>query len=202
MDTILKEYLAEQYLSDLRSGKQFKPEFYRALFTIDVKDELRAAVIPSDRTIIHGLINATDKDEIVMGHLLSRKLLYDPDMRLLLLDTWNNAENPDVKIAIIYDLAEYTDIGGDMLWDFFDYIKKHRDVYEQHVIDWYVGRENILPKVLDKLALPSLKHKFWIYVINLSVSSDKEQAKMHLSKYLNSDDPFVRSVAEYAHAQL
>lgn len=189
-----------ELLIELRKEQALPDESYDFLVNLPVveKDEFRRSITVNDIPLIKKLLKMKYKNAIVLGHIMCRNLLNLPEIKRLLQKLWDNAADKDVKIAIMYDLAEYKDISEKTLNDFLEFIKSNREIYVRHIVDWYDGQSKIIEQVFKRIQNPALEHKRWIYIINLSVSSEKNEATKLISSYLNDENSFVRLVAEYS----
>jgi len=200
MQEPIKKYLATRIIEDLRRNRSFKDDFYEAVFEANINNYVRPLIRKSDKALVLKLCRSKNDKKAWFGRVLSRRLLKDKDVRRQLLRMWNSSKTFSAKIGVVYDLTEYPDLYEDkeLIRSFLKFITKNWGHYRTHVINWYGGEERIIDGVDGKLRNRKLKHKRWLYILNLSISSEKTKAHKRIKTFLDDPDEFVQEVAKVA----
>lgn len=200
MQEPIKKYLATRIIDDLRRNRSFKDDFYEAVFESNINNYVRPLIRKSDKALVLKLCRSKNDKKAWFGRVLSRRLLKDKDVRRQLLRMWNSSKTFSAKIGVVYDLTEYPDLYEDkeLIRSFLKFITKNWGHYSTHVINWYGGKDQIISGVKGKLYDKKLKHKRWIYVLNLSISSEKIIARKIINTYLDDQDEFLQDVSKLA----
>ena len=200
------EYLAEKIMEDVRSKQPIDDELLKELTSVPQIDYLRTKVNNEDIDLILSLASAESKALRSFAIVLLRKVKDDERVKSFIRDAWKKAgEDMDIllKMDLMWRLLDYPDIHISVHKEIYEFIKEHWECWIEDVTHSFGGKNNILDSIEKRLSDSSFPEtKKWIYLCVSVASPDITGVKRLLSKYENSDNPFVSEVVAYLQTRL
>jgi hypothetical protein len=208
MDQTLKQYLAEKFIQDFRTG-QFQNEIPKELLeTIrsspEIIDCMRGKIQSSDKEHIIEFFKSRNDSKVHLAHALARRVLNEDGVKDSIMEAFNNTDGIITRLFLMHDLLEYDDWRDDR-----NNIQKVIDFFEQKcsaklIFEEFKGEENLysfcISRIKDVFGISKTFNspdKAFIYLLYLDKLKDKalrNKAYIELEQYINDGNDIFKEL--------
>ena len=186
----------------LRKGDKFTNEELASVCVVSLCDKLRAELRPEDLEMVKRMLNSENPNEACISQVLVRPFLHEDGMKDFLIELWENTENDNLKLGLLFDLFLYTEkeLSANFVDKAFDYLEEEKCAFSQMMEEWLEGEERILEEIKKHLAANTdntLKTALWLFsLISISINKSQE-VKKTLDNYKNNPEPLIKRVVDF-----
>lgn len=205
-NSAILNYISQKILEDLRSGLKINNEVLSVILVGDYIQNLRKQIKPKDKILVIRLIKSRNILVKRLGISLSKAIASDRLIETLLIKTWRQNNESDLKFELMYRLLDNKNISEELVRSIYDYVIGNYGEWRKHVIEWGGGLNKIFKSITSKIeSFP--EHKRWVYLYELSwILEEPQQAGIKprerkiaisiIKKYLKSEKHITRLVSE------
>jgi len=128
---------------------------------------------------------------------LLKKFDKRPEVQVFMLKKWYEFDDFENRMELMWRILDGDDLDDKINQDIYSYIIKNEGKFINKCKQWY-GEKVLLKACKSRLSDNSIsRKKDWIYLYAAIGASEKEEVLTLISSYINSEDDFVREVANY-----
>lgn len=119
-----------------------------------------------------------------------RKFSNNADVNEKLYQSFIKSNNPELKIQLIWDILEFTDVSDEKQKEILIFCINNLDVFTKHELKYYNVDSSRIFDLITETRIKDYKYpesKRWIYLLDLFVSSETERVKEFIDQIENGE---------------
>lgn len=193
----MEELIVDKILANLRSGKIPDEQIAHELFKKNFVNLFKTKIIPEDKEIVIDLLKNTSGAMQKLAVMLTRGNTLDSDLDILncLIELYRVSTDLALKYSLLHEISRRS-ADDSIKRELLQFIDENYEQYLKWELEYFKGSDQVLDECVDRLDDGFYINKQWIYLITLTGSSNKIEARKLISRYLKSNDHFLVEVAQ------
>lgn len=198
MEQTLVEFLSAKAVEDLRSLHLLDEEVARAINRQPFVDSLRKQIRQSDIEYLMRIARGNQPANRNLSISLLRPFDQEKEVKDFFRSEWQLSTEYEHRLELMWRLLDDENLPLALHEEIFTFVKANIDRFTRDRVEWCGGPDRVLDVVEQRLSDPRFpRTKDWVYLCATLGSPDKNRVTALISRYRQSEIPFVAEVADF-----